>query len=178
MLRVSVLQGLPGGRGPISVVGRFQAVGPGARVRINGDFVTDPRHGEQFRAETLVSLGPDSLGGLEKYLGSGLIPGIGAALAKRIVQEFGMESLSVLDTEPERLSQVRGIGRRRVQDIKRAWSTQRAVSNTMLLLQTHGASPALALRIYQHYGERAAAVVQRSPYRLALDVRGVVDGRR
>jgi exodeoxyribonuclease V alpha subunit len=160
-------------RGTIAVVGTFQAVGPGTRVRVSGDFVHDPRHGEQFRADTLVPLAPSTLAGLERYLGSGLIPGVGPALAGRIVQEFGMDSLSVLDHAVHRLGEVRGIGPRRVAEIERSWSAQRAVSSIMLLLQSHGASPALAKRIFQHYGDRAATVMQRSPYRLALEVHGV-----
>jgi len=172
VLRVGALEGT-GQPGPIVVVGNFQAVGPGTRVRVTGDFVRDPRHGEQFRAESLVAVEPATLVGLEKYLGSGLIPGIGPGFAKRIVQSFGMDSLRVLDSESDRLSEVPGIGARRVAEIKKAWSEHRAIANVMVLLQTHGASPALAARIFKRYGERSAAVVQRSPYRLALEVHGV-----
>jgi exodeoxyribonuclease V alpha subunit len=172
VLRVGSLEGA-GRREVIAVVGVFQAVGPGARVRVTGDFVVDQRHGEQFRTESLVELGPSTLGGLEKYLGSGLIPGIGPGFAKRIVASFGMETLAVLDKEPDRLREVPGLGARRIEEIKRTWASQRAISNVMMLLQTHGASPALASRIWQHYGDRSAAVVEQAPYRLALEVRGV-----
>lgn len=173
VIRVGRLESGASGRHAVSVVGTFQAVGPGTRVRITGDFVNDPRRGEQFRVDTLVPIEPSTLVGLERYLGSGLIKGIGPGLAKRIVERFGMDSLKVLDTDPERLGNVPGIGARRVDEIRRAWSEQRAVSSIMLLLQTHGASPALAARIYKRYGDRAAAVVQRSPYRLALEVHGI-----
>jgi exodeoxyribonuclease V alpha subunit len=172
VLRVGSLEGA-GRRDVIAIVGVFQAVGPGARVRVSGDFIVDQRHGEQFRAESLVELGPSTLGGLEKYLGSGLIPGIGPGFAKRIVKSFGMETLSVLDKQPDRLREVPGLGARRIDEIKRTWASQRAISNVMMLLQTHGASPALASRIWQHYGDRSAAVVEQAPYRLALEVRGV-----
>lgn len=172
VLRVGALDD-PKQRGPIVVVGVFQAVGPGTRVRVTGDFVRDPRRGEQFRAESLVAIEPATLVGLEKYLGSGLIPGIGPGFAKRIVATFGMESLKVLDTDPERLGNVPGIGARRVAEIKKAWVEHRAIANVMVLLQTHGASPALAARIFQRYGDKSASVVQRSPYRLALEVHGV-----
>jgi exodeoxyribonuclease V alpha subunit len=161
------------GRGTITVVGNFAAVGPGTRVRLTGDFVNDPRHGEQFRVETLVPVAPDTLVGLERYLGSGLIPGIGPGFAKRIVAVFGLETLKVLDENPDRLSEVSGLGERRAEEIRKKWSSQRAISSIMLLLQTHGASPALASRIFERYGDRAAQMVQRHPYRLALDVRGV-----
>jgi exodeoxyribonuclease V alpha subunit len=173
VLRVGSFEGPGAPRGACAVVGTFQAVGPGTRVRITGEFVRDARHGEQFRAEVLVPVAPSTLVGLEKYLGSGLIHGIGPGFAKRIVAAFGMDSLKVLDSEPERLREVPGIGERRIDEIRRTWAKQRAISGIMMLLSTHGASPALAARIYKHYGDRAAAVVQRSPYRLALEVRGI-----
>ena len=173
VIKLGAVEGLPARRGAVAVVGTFQAVGPGSRVRVSGDFVQDPRHGEQFRADSVVLLEPSTRAGLEKYLGSGVLPGIGPALAQRIVDAFGMETLTVLDTDPERLRRVRGVGQRRVDEIRRVWASQRTISSIMVLLQTHGASPALAKRIHQHYGNRAVAVVQRSPYRLALDVHGV-----
>jgi exodeoxyribonuclease V alpha subunit len=161
------------GRGSVIAVGKYPAVGPGTRVRITGDFVNDPRHGEQLRVDTLVPVAPDTLVGLERYLGSGLIPGIGPGFAKRIVEVFGMETLKVLDDAPERLAAVPGLGARRAEEIRKKWTSQHAISNIMLMLQTHGASPSLATRIYERYGDRAAQIVQLHPYRLALDVRGV-----
>jgi exodeoxyribonuclease V alpha subunit len=140
---------------------------------MTGHFVSDPKRGEQFRVDTLVPIEPNTLEGLEKYLGSGVVPGVGPGFARRIVNVFGTETLDVLDRDPGRLSQVPGLGQRRVDSIRQAWASHRASSSIMLLLQSHGASAALAGRIVKHYGDRAAAVVQRSPYRLALDVRGV-----
>jgi exodeoxyribonuclease V alpha subunit len=173
VLRLGSLEGSAAARGTVTVVGMLPPVGSGTRVRITGDFRLDPKHGEQFRADTLVTLAPETLVGLERYLGSGLIPGIGPAFAKRIVSAFGMDSLTMLDNEPERLRLIPGIGERRVEEVKKAWASQRAISNVMMLLQTHGASPALAARIYKHYGDSAARVVQESPYRLAMEVRGI-----
>jgi exodeoxyribonuclease V alpha subunit len=173
VIKVSSVEGQHSRRGEIAIVGVFQAVGPGTRVRVTGEFINDPRHGEQFRAQSLVPLEPSTLNGLERYLGSGLIPGVGPGFAKRIVSVFGMDSLKILDSEPERLREIPGLGARRVEEIRKKWASQRAISNVMMLLQTHGASPALAARIWKHYGERAAQIVQRSPYRLALDVQGV-----
>lgn len=161
------------GRGTIVAVGKFPAVGPGTRVRVTGEIVNDARHGEQLRVEALVPVAPDTLAGLEKYLGSGLIPGVGPGFAKRIVEAFGMDTLKVLDEQPERLTSVPGLGERRADEIRKKWTSQHAISSIMLLLQSHGASPALAARIYERYGERAAQTVQLHPYRLALDVRGV-----
>ncbi len=173
VLRLGALEGPSAARGTVTVVGLLPAVGSGTRVRVTGDFRQDPKHGEQFRADTLVTLLPETLLGLERYLGSGLIPGIGPAFAKRIVSAFGMESLTMLDHEPDRLRLIPGMGERRVEEVKLAWAAQRALSNVMMLLQTHGASPALAARIHRHYGDSAARIVQDSPYRLAIEVRGI-----
>jgi exodeoxyribonuclease V alpha subunit len=172
VIRLGSVEGA-GARRALPVVGTFPAVGPGTRVRVTGDFVTDAKFGEQFRVETLIPIAPSTLAGLEKYLGSGLIHGIGPGFAKRIVATFGLESLSVLDQTPERLREVTGIGERRIEEIKKTWASQHALSNIMMLLQTHGASPALAARIVKQYGDKAASMLQRFPYRLALDVRGV-----
>jgi exodeoxyribonuclease V alpha subunit len=171
--RVIRLGSVAGRPGSIAVVGTFPAVGPGTRVRATGSFVRDPRHGEQFRVETLVVVEPDTLVGLERYLGSGMIPGVGPGFAKRIVETFGMDALRVLDQNPERLSEVQGLGKKRQGEIVQHWQSHRQLSAVMLILQTHGASPALAARIYQRYGDRASRVVQQQPYRLALEVPGV-----
>ncbi len=173
VIRVGSLEGQGARPGGVPVVGTFQAVGPGTRVRITGEFTLDPRHGEQFRVEALVPLSPSTLEGLARYLGSGLIGGVGPAFAKRIVDAFGMDSLDVLDRKPERLREVSGIGASRADRIAKTWAAQRAMSGVMVLLQTHGASAQLASRIVRHYGDRAADVVERSPYRLALEVRGI-----
>ena len=173
VLRVGSLEGEGARPGPMAVVGTFQAVGPGTRVRITGEYVVDPRHGEQLRAEALVPIAPSTLEGLSRYLGSGLINGVGPAFAKRIVDTFGMESLDVLDRQPGRLREVPGIGGRRAEQIAKTWAAQRALSGVMMLLQAHGASAQLAARIFKHYGDKAALIVERSPYRLALEVRGI-----
>ena len=161
------------GRGQVSVVGRFPAVGPGTRVRVTGDLIRDPTYGEQLRVETLVPIDPDTLPGLERYLGSGLIPGVGAGFARRIVKTFGLDTLRVLDEQPERLGEVPGLGSQRATEIRRAWSSQRAQNSALLVLQTHGISGALAARILERYGNRAVSIVEQHPYRLALEVRGV-----
>ena len=173
VLQVSKVEGDLEFAKPLCVVGIFQAVGPGTRVRITGSLAKDPRYGEQLKAETLLPLAPDTLAGLERYLGSGIIKGIGPQLAKRIVASFGLNTLEVLDGQPERLREVSGLGVKKARKVRDSWQAQRAISTVMVLLQTHGASPALATRIWQRYGERSAAIVQGSPYRLALEVRGV-----
>lgn len=173
VIRLGSVEGLSPSPGQLAVVGTFQAVGPGTRVRVTGELVTDPKHGRQLRVESLVPVAPSTLVGLERYLGSGLIKGVGPKLAARIVKKFGMDALSVLDTDPRRLAEVPGIGAQRAQDVQEAWTAQHGISNVMVLLQTHGASPALAVRIYRRYGARAAAMLQQHPYRLALEVAGI-----
>jgi exodeoxyribonuclease V alpha subunit len=169
-----VVKVLPGpAAAPVSVVGVFQAVGPGSQVRATGAYVDDPKHGRQFRVESLVVVAPDTLDGIERYLGSGAVPGIAQGFAKKIVQEFGLNTLKVLDEDPGQLRRIPGLGAQRLERIKVAWQEQRALGNLLLLLQTHGASPGLAQRIAERYGSRAAEVVQQRPYRLALEVRGV-----
>lgn len=172
VVRLGKLEGA-GERRQLVVVGSFQAIGPGTRVRVTGRLENDARHGEQLRADSVVPLAPDTLEGLERYLSSGVIPGVGAGFAKRIVRTFGMDSLRVLDTEPWRLREVPGIGEGRVEQIRKGWAEQRALTNVMLLLQSHGATASLAARIVKQYGDRAAEIVQKNPYRLAMDVWGV-----
>ncbi len=131
------------------------------------------RCGEQFRVETLLTVAPSTLAGLERFLGSGLIPGIGPAFAKRIVERFGEQTLEVLDRSPDRLSEVEGLGKKRAVEVQKAWESHRVVGAIMIFLQAHGASPSLAARIYKRFGARAVQIVSASPYRLALDVWGV-----
>jgi exodeoxyribonuclease V alpha subunit len=162
-----------GREAPEPWIGRFPSVSPGRRVRATGRYERDPRHGAQFRVETLLELAPSTLEGLEKYLGSGMVSGIGPAYAKRIVEAFGEETLRVLDQEPERLGEVPGLGARRAEALAQAWSEKRHVREIMIFLQQHGITAALAMRIFKRFGTSAIDVVRRSPYRLALDVWGV-----
>jgi exodeoxyribonuclease V alpha subunit len=162
-----------GGRAVETWVGVFPAVPPGMRVRATGHYERDPKHGEQLRVDTLLTVAPSTLEGLEKYLGSGMVQGIGPAFAKRIVEAFGLSTLEVLDRAPERLADVPGLGSRRASAVAKAWVAQRAVGAIMIFLQGHGVSPALATRIYRRFGPRAVEIVSRSPYRLSLDVWGV-----
>jgi exodeoxyribonuclease V alpha subunit len=157
----------------LSVVGTFPAMPLGARIRVRGHIVLDQKHGEQLRVESLIELAPDTLSGLEKYLASGLIKGVGPKLAQRIVGTFGLDSLKVLDGESHRLQEVEGLGAKRRAALVKAWREQRALRDVMVFLQAHGATAALAMRIVKRYGAGAMAVVSRDPYRLALDVHGV-----
>jgi exodeoxyribonuclease V alpha subunit len=155
------------------VVGVFPPAPPGTRIRATGKRTEDSKHGQQFRADTVLTLEPATLEGMRRYLASGLVPGIGPAFARRIVDTFGERTLQVLDSDPERLMEVPGIGRRRVEAVTKAWAQHRDVSAIMVFLQAHGASPSLASRIYKRFGRDAMNVVASNPYRLALDVWGV-----
>ncbi len=157
----------------LAVVGSFPPTAVGARVRVRGRIEQDRTHGPQLRAESLIELAPKTLAGLEKYLASGLVKGVGEKLAKRIVEAFGLEALRVLDETPGRLREVEGLGEKRALAVERAWRDQRALRDVMVFLQSHGASAALAIRVVRRYGSRAIETVSRQPYRLALDVRGV-----
>lgn len=169
VLKVAV----PGRSDRLAVVGTFPPMSPGARVRVRGRMEVDRKHGAQLRAVSLVELAPDTLAGLEKYLASGLIKGVGPKLAARIVGTFGMDALQVLDEHPERLVEVEGLGGKRREALVQGWKDQKAQRDLMVFLQAHGASPSLASRIVRRYGQGAMTVVSRDPYRLAIDVHGV-----
>jgi exodeoxyribonuclease V alpha subunit len=169
VVRVAVL----GRSQPEVWVGVFPQVTPGTRVRATGRYERDPKHGEQFKVATLLTVAPSTLEGIERYLGSGMVHGVGPVYAKRIVETFGMETMEVLDRAPERLAEVPGLGTRRAQEVARTWEKQRAIGGIMIFLQGHGASPTLATRIFKRFGPQAIEIVSRSPYRLALDVWGV-----
>ncbi|HVZ37209.1 MAG TPA: helix-hairpin-helix domain-containing protein, partial [Polyangiaceae bacterium] len=157
----------------VVVVGVFPPVAPGSQVRLTGNYVEDARHGRQFRADSIVVLAPETLDGIEKYLGSGVIPGLGPGFARRIVETFGLRTLEVLDGDAAQLRRVPGLKGKRLETIARGWADQRRLSNVRLLLQTHGASLSLANRIVQKYDDRAALMLERHPYRLALEVQGI-----
>lgn len=164
---------VPTRREPVTVVGSLLGVQPGETLRLTGSFEHEARWGEQFRAISYVTVEPSTLVGIEKYLGSGLVPGLGKVMARRIVERFGLATLDVIEREPARLAEVEGIGPKRSRTIQAAWTEQRAVKDVMVFLQSHGVSTAFAIRIYQQYRERAIAVVRENPYRLALDVAGI-----
>ena len=142
-------------------------------MRAEGEWQTSPSYGVQFRARTLVAVPPSTLEGIEAYLGSGMIKGIGRAMAKKLVAAFGDQVFEVIERRPERLREVPGIGRGLAERIATAWREQRAVRDIMLFLHSHGLSPLRAARIFEAYGERAIQVVSTNPYRLARDIRGI-----
>lgn len=158
---------------PLALVGVFPRLSPGGRVRARGVLEVDARHGEQLRVDTVTELLPETVAGIERYLASGLLKGVGAKTAQRIVERFGLDTLRVLDEAPHRLAEIDGLGRARVDAVVKGWAEQKGVREVMVFLQTHGATPKLATRIWKRYGTRAIALVSEDPYRLATDVWGV-----
>ena len=162
-----------GRRDLVTVVGNLLAPTPGEILKMQGEWASHPKYGEQFRVVQYKSLVPASVFGIEKYLGSGLIKGIGPIMAKRIVKTFGTETLDVIEQEIEKLAEVEGIGKKRVEMVRKAWADQKEIRQVMLFLQSHGVSSGYATKIFKTYGNEAIEVVQENPYRLATDIFGI-----
>jgi exodeoxyribonuclease V alpha subunit len=164
---------IPGHRDPVTAVGNLLGVQPGENLRLTGTWINDPKYGRQFRVASYATVAPATLVGIEKYLGSGLIRGIGKVMAARLVAAFGLETLDVIENRPARLTEVEGIGPKRSREILRAWNEQREIKEVMIFLQSHGVSTHYAIKIYKTYGPQAAELVKENPYRLAADVYGI-----
>ena len=157
----------------VTVVGAMPDVHVGSVLTMQGAWRVDAKYGRQFAMETFEETLPATVYGIEKYLGSGLIKGIGSHFAKRIVQEFGAETLNVIEESPDDLIRVQGIGRVRVERIKKSWAEQKEIKNIMLFLQGHDVSTSHATKIWKAYGPDSLKVVQENPYRLADDIWGI-----
>lgn len=157
----------------VAVVGSMVGVNIGESVELNGRWTIHAEYGRQFVVETMRTVLPATVAGIEKYLGSGLIRGVGPVTAKRIVKHFGVETLTVIEEQPERLNEVPSVGRKRTQMIMAAWQEQKAIKEVMLFLQSHGVSTSLATKIYKFYGDEAIGIVRQDPYRLARDIYGI-----
>jgi exodeoxyribonuclease V alpha subunit len=162
-----------GRRGLVTVVGTLASAEAGEYVEASGTWVQDREHGLQFKADELRTTPPQTAAGIEKYLGSGLVKGIGPHFAHKIVEVFGDRALAVIDESPTFLQEVKGIGPRRLQRIRESWQEQKAVRGIMVFLQSHGVGTARAVRIYKTYGDQAVETVRANPYRLATDIWGV-----
>ena len=145
----------------------------GQEVVLQGTWTVHPKFGKQFEAKQCIAQIPTSIVGLKKYLGSGLIKGIGPAYAEKLVGYFGADVLEIIDKSPNRLNEVPGIGPKRVEQITHAWKDQREISNIMVYLQDKGISSAYAAKIYKSYGQNSIAVLKENPYRLADDIWGI-----
>jgi len=169
----TVAQFEPDGAPTVTVVGVMPLLAAGEAVDLLGDWVDHPRYGRQLKVVQVRPVVPTSLVGLERYLGSGLIPGIGPAIAGRIVAHFGVATVHVLDHTPERLREVAGVGAARAEAIAQAWQSQQVARAALIWLQGHGVSPRLAAKIYEECGAQTIALVQADPYRLERDIPGV-----
>src|SRR5262245_19188815 len=157
----------------VTAVGALVGVQPGQSLKLSGRWVQDKKYGEQFQVESWIALEPSTLVGIERYLGSGLVPGVGPVMARRLVARFGLETLDVIEREAERLTEVEGIGAVRSRSIQRAWQAQRQIQQVMVFLQGHGVATHHAVKIYKQYGDDAMRVVAETPYRLATEVWGI-----
>lgn len=164
---------LPEAGQEVTAVGNLLGVRVGEQLRLTGRWIDDRKYGRQFQVEAYITVKPSTLKGIEKYLASGMVEGIGPAMAKRLVQHFGQDTLDVIEKHHERLTEVEGIGPVRASRIRDAWAEQAEVKEVMIFLQSHGVSPAYAVRIYKRYGKRALGLVRENPYRLALEVFGI-----
>ncbi|MGM0454388.1 MAG: helix-hairpin-helix domain-containing protein, partial [Thermodesulfobacteriota bacterium] len=162
-----------GQREPVTVVGRLMAPTVGEVLEMTGQWKIHPQYGQQFEVSEYQTAVPASAEGIKKYLGSGLIKGIGPVMAERIVDHFGKQALEIIENDPGRLAEVEGIGKKRVEMIGRAWAEQKEIQNVMLFLQSHEVSAAYAVRIFKRYGQDAVEEVRENPYRLAYDIAGI-----
>jgi exodeoxyribonuclease V alpha subunit len=169
---VARLAGTGGGE-PVTVVGSLIGVHEGTPLRLRGRWTDDRKWGRQFQVDTYQTRTPETALGIERFLGSGAIPGVGPELARRLVARFGLETLAVIERQPERLTEVDGIGVARASRIAAAWADQRHVQDVMVFLRGHGVSAAFAARIVKRYGNQAIARIRENPYRLAVEVWGI-----
>lgn len=156
-----------------AMVGHLDSARTGCRMRFRGEYVKNPRFGRQFAFEIAEEIMPATEEGIRLYLASGLIRGVGPEMARRIVEKFGLDTIRVLDSEPEKLKGVAGIGEKTYERIRACWVEHRGMRNLLLFLQPHGISAAYALRIYRAYGDEALQVARENPYRLAMDIQGI-----
>jgi len=162
-----------GRRDLVTVLGNFPSLNPGEVLKLLGEWTNHPKFGEQFRVVRYETVTPATARGIEKYLGSGLIKGIGPVMAKRMVEKFGVETLDVIETDMGRLHEVPGIGPGRIDMIGKAWQDQREIREVMIFLQDHGVSATYATKIFKRYGKESIEVVKDNPYRLAHDIFGI-----
>ena len=162
-----------GQRDLVTVTGHAASIAAGEFVQMSGVWINDRTHGLQFKAYTLRASPPTTLEGIEKYLGSGMIRGIGPVYARKLVQAFGDAVFDLIEQEPARLRQVTGIGPKRAGRIVAGWADQKAIREIMLFLHANGVGTARAVRIFKTYGQQAIALITENPYRLARDIRGI-----
>jgi len=156
-----------------TIVGNLSGINPGESLKLTGKWVHNKRFGEQFQVEGFEVTVPATLHGIQKYLASGLIKGIGPIMSERIVEKFGLHTLEVIEKTSEKLSEVEGIGPKRISMIRKAWEEQKEIKEIMIFLQGHGVSAAYSAKIYKQYANQSIEMVRENPYRLAHDIHGI-----
>ncbi len=169
VLRIKV----KGHRDLVTVIGNAASINAGEYVECLGNWVNDKRHGLQFKSQHLKTIPPTTLEGIEKYLASGMVKGIGPHFAKKLVRAFADQVFDIIEHQPERLLELAGIGKKRKDFVVAAWAEQKAIREIMVFLQSHGIGTARAVRIYKTYGDNAIDTVNQNPYRLSLDIYGI-----
>ena len=157
----------------VTLTGSLLDVPVGSVLLVDGDWRVDPKYGQQFVAQSWTEVMPATLYGIEKYLGSGLVKGIGPAYAKAIVSRFGLETIDVIENDIERLLEVPRLGKKRMEKIRESWEKQKDIKEVMVFLQGHGVSTAFAAKIYRKYEKESIAKVKENPYQLADDIWGI-----
>ncbi len=157
----------------ITVVGSFANIQAGQTLQLQGVWGEHPQYGSQFQVVKYQETKPATLTGIEKYLGSGLIKGVGPVTAKRIVKHFGLETLEIIENQIHRLSEVPGIAKKRIAMIQSTWDEQKSIKEVMIFLSSHGVSTTYAVKIFKQYGDAAIATVTTNPYQLAIDIFGI-----
>ncbi|PSB00488.1 SF1B family DNA helicase RecD2 [Merismopedia glauca] len=157
----------------VTIVGSFPTIQPGQTLKLQGNWKEHPQYGQQFQVVHYSETKPATLTGMEKYLGSGLVKGVGPVTAKRIVAHFGLDTLDIIKNQIERLIEVPGIGKKRVAQIAKTWADQKVIKDVMVFLQGHGVSTTYAVKIFKQYGANAISIVNENPYQLAIDVYGI-----
>ncbi len=157
----------------VTVIGNLFSVSPGEVLKLKGLWEIHPKYGEQFKVLSYEPIPPVTEKGIERYLGSGLIKGIGPVMAKRLVDKFKGETLNIIETDIERLKEVEGFGHKRIQMIKTAWAEQKEIRDVMIFLQSHEVSSSYAAKIFKHYGKDSIRIVKENPYKLATDIFGI-----
>ncbi|MCH9762765.1 MAG: ATP-dependent RecD-like DNA helicase [Gammaproteobacteria bacterium] len=162
-----------GNRDVVTVIGSAPMITAGEYIECRGIWINDKTHGLQFKADYLKAVQPTTLEGIEKYLGSGMVKGIGPHFAKKLVGAFGTDVFDIIEATPNRLLELEGIGKKRKERVLSAWAEQKAIRGIMVFLHGHGVGTARSVRIYKTYGDKAVQIVEENPYRLARDIHGI-----
>jgi exodeoxyribonuclease V alpha subunit len=157
----------------LTVIGSFPPLSAGEVLRVTGQWEDNPKFGRQFRVESYIPVLPSSVKGIEKFLSSGLVKGIGPVIARRIVKKFGVQTIEVISKKPEDILEVEGVGAAKLREIKKSWAENQHIRDLIIFLQEHNVSTTIATKVYKQYGERSFQVLRSNPYQLCLDIWGI-----